>query len=320
MTISEEEKVEDTGKHQQQDSTLSVRQEHRKKEHERLKARSEARRQQYHSSPNDAVVPSSSSSTSRPGTATATDPDGDKVAASSKVSRDSLQRQKSRGFSLQNDGTIDFLKDKPGHQTLSRRLAMYLSERYAWYNPQLRNKDREEAEQEGPPEETAAAVGDKAQEKAEEGESSQKKKEGPSLAIAWAFFEHVTLNRYELSSDYESLEGQSCWTKFYKSIFKGERQLTMAEPGESEIPTKLYHPINTPLSQMGDFGHGYGLYFQVLRSFAILSFLAGIINIPNLMFYRSAEYDNTKAAYELPLFIDTSAVCTSKFFRVLVFL
>ena len=61
---------------------------------------------------------------------------------------------------------------------------------------------------------------------------------------------------------------------------------------------------------MGDFGHGYGLYFSSLRSFAILALLAGIINIPNLMYYGSTDYDPTKGDENLALFIHTSAVCT----------
>jgi len=35
--------------------------------------------------------------------------------------------------------------------------------------------------------------------------------------------------------------------------------LTRADPGESKFPTRLYSPLFTPLSQLGDFGIGVGL-------------------------------------------------------------
>jgi hypothetical protein len=51
-----------------------------------------------------------------------------------------------------------------------------------------------------------------------------------------------------------------------KVFCKGGKELTRAEPGEREYPTKLYQPIFTPHKQLGDFGLGIGLYFSTLRA------------------------------------------------------
>mmetsp|Transcript_40564 Transcript_40564/g.62421 ORF Transcript_40564/g.62421 Transcript_40564/m.62421 type:complete len:1082 (-) Transcript_40564:80-3325(-) len=195
----------------------------------------------------------------------------------------------SRGFKLPEAGDdgIDFLQDKIGHMTYSRRIALYLGGKYSWYNPQLAES---EEQQEGP------AV------------------EKPSIAKAWAFFEHVTLNRYEVPQDHQSvstrgLDAEGIHKRCLHGVCRGERKLEMAEPGESEIPTKLYSAIHTPLSQLGDFGLGYGLYFSTLRAFAVLAFFAGIINIPNLMYFSSAEYDPVK---QLSPLLQGSAICADR--------
>ena len=104
---------------------------------------------------------------------------------------------------------------------------------------------------------------------------------------------------------------QRCCQRF----LKGERRLAMAEPGECEIPTKLYSPFHTPLSQMGDFGEGYGLYFSTLRGFTVLSLIAGLINIPNLIYFASDEYSPDKdylGNFNMSIFLKTSAICTDK--------
>ena len=64
---------------------------------------------------------------------------------------------------------IDFLEDKPGHQTLGRRIATLLS-KYSWYNPKLRLKN--EADNDG--------------------------KKIPSIAEAWAFVSVVFAPYYTL--------------------------------------------------------------------------------------------------------------------------
>lgn len=72
------------------------------------------------------------------------------------------------------------------------------------------------------------------------GEGKVKQEEPlPSLEKGWAYFEHVTLSRHIAT------EGKS-------------KTLERAEPGECSRKTKMYSPLWTPLSQMGDFGLGIG--------------------------------------------------------------
>lgn len=59
---------------------------------------------------------------------------------------------------------------------------------------------------------------------------------------------------------------------------------------------------------MGDFGLGIGLYFSTLRALTILTFLAGLLNIPNLIYYSSDEYSDGQ--HEVPNLIKGSAICT----------
>jgi hypothetical protein len=213
-------------------------------------------------------------------------------APESEDSREMERHSTTRGFKLPEAGDdgVDFLQDKIGHMTYGRRIALYLGNKYAWYNPQLA-ESKEEQKQEGP------ATDEK-----------------PSIARAWAFFEHVTLNRYEVPEDHQAMssrgvDADGLHKKCLRGLCRGEQKLEMAEPGESGIPTKLYSAVHTPLSQLGDFGLGYGLYFSTLRAFAVLSFFAGIINIPNLLYFASEEYSPGK---ELAPFLQGSAICTGK--------
>lgn len=105
------------------------------------------------------------------------------------------------------------------------------------------------------------------------------RKETPSLAKAWAYFDHVALTRYVE----DSKEKLSCC---------GSPKLQRAEPGERQLPTKLYSPLLTPHSQLGDFGLGIGLYFSTLRAITILCILAGLLNIPNFLYFSGNEYGN----------------------------
>lgn len=83
---------------------------------------------------------------------------------------------------------------------------------------------------------------------------------------------------------------------------------TMAEPGDKDHVTKLYSVITTPLSQMGDFGIGFGLYFSTLRSVAVLCFLLGLLNLPKMFYFASDAYSGTKSG--VTGLLKTSAICT----------
>jgi hypothetical protein len=45
---------------------------------------------------------------------------------------------------------------------------------------------------------------------------------------------------------------------------------------------------------MGDFGLGVGLYFSTLRAMTVLMLLAGLMNIPNFLYFGSDEYSNSQ--------------------------
>jgi hypothetical protein len=188
----------------------------------------------------------------------------------------------------ETSGQVDFLKDRHGHMTFGRRIALWLSSNYKWYNPHL----------------------------GEEQENGDDAVEPPSLAKAWAFFDHVTLERYVVQEEEEQQqEPQSKKTedvskkeRVIKIFHKGDRRLNIAEPGERELKTKLYSPLTTPLGQLGDFGLGYGVYFSTVRSFAILSFFAGLLNIPNLMYFGSDEYSGGQPG--VSTLLQGSAICT----------
>lgn len=212
-------------------------------------------------------------------------------------------------------GEIDFLKDPPCTMTYGRRIALYLSKRYAWYNPQLKKTKKTT--------ETRTNLDGQGNEETREefnGDLDVTSSSGPSppsIAKAWAYFEHITLPRRRYIPKNQRKEdgnssmvlqrSTSSFHKIKKKVFKGNRKMDIAVPGENKYETKLYHPITTPLSQMGDFGLGVGLYFSTLRAITILMLLAGIMNIPNFIYFGSNEYSNRQEGVQW--FLKGSAVC-----------
>ena len=86
--------------------------------------------------------------------------------------------------------------------------------------------------------------------------------------------------------------------------------LTRAAPGESTVPTRLYSPVFTPLSQMGDFGLGVGLYFSSLRGIALITLIAGLINLPNILYFAGDDYSAGQPG--VSLLLKGSAICTEQ--------
>jgi hypothetical protein len=86
------------------------------------------------------------------------------------------------------------------------------------------------------------------------------------------------------------------------------KELTKASPGESTYPTRLYSALFTPLSQMGAFGIGIGLYFSTLLGVSFITLVAGLINLPNIMYFAGDEYSNGQPGVSWSL--RGSAVCT----------
>ena len=214
---------------------------------------------------------------------------------------------------------INFLEDCPNEMTYGRLLAIRLM-KYKWYNPKagveaptdpyedlsINSDDNDEKETKRPEKAKAPEEG----QYHEERPSLVTRLQYPSLERAWAYFEHVTLPRYVMEFKEEAPRKNICVRMFRKSFCKANKKLDRAEPGENLIPTKLYSPIFTPLSQMGDFGLGVGLYFSTLRAITILMLLAGLINIPNFIYFAGDEYSMGRPGLD-PL-LKGSAICTNQ--------
>jgi len=111
-------------------------------------------------------------------------------------------------------------------------------------------------------------------------------KKQPSLQMAWAYFEYVLLPRYVVNEEDE--------TSIPKDR-KLRRFHVVDNPGKKHDKTKLYSPLFTPMSQMEDFGIDIGLYFYTLRAVIIMTLIAGLINIPNMLYFSGPEYsDNSQ--------------------------
>ena len=132
----------------------------------------------------------------------------------------------SEGWKINSTIVFD---DPPEDQTLSRRIATYLSD-FQWYNPSIKLEDIDQV---------TAATQD------EEGkEDTVTKVSPPSLKVAWEYFEHQILPR-------RLADGSS-------SVNVNSAKYSRAEPGTQEVKTKLYPVWDTPLDDMGDFGIGVG--------------------------------------------------------------
>ncbi len=176
--------------------------------------------------------------------------------------------------------------DDSKHITVGRKLARFL-QRYSWYYPSTSTQ------------ETPA-----------------------NLEEGWCYFEHVTLPRYVLRSNSNTtttatsivVSENTCCHKLHKYICGSSHHTTLdrAEPGDTTQTTRLYPVWHTPLSQMGDFGIGIGLYFTTLKVLGVLCLLAGIITLPNILYYSSTNYSTLGQSSSLVPNLLTlgSAICT----------
>lgn len=182
------------------------------------------------------------------------------------------RRNRAQGAIVHVDGDVpvrDFVNDTAIEMTFGRRIALALSKR-SWYYPGDKKVQ--------PTDSSKAGVESKAEERMDV----------PSLEQGWAYFEHSILPRYITKDD----KGQDVSRSFIDRIKLMNSKLDKAEPGERRLNTKLYDPIFTPLSQMGDFGLGFGLYFATLRAVGIVTLIAGLVSLPNILYFRSSEYSN----------------------------
>mmetsp|Transcript_29806 Transcript_29806/g.49189 ORF Transcript_29806/g.49189 Transcript_29806/m.49189 type:complete len:964 (-) Transcript_29806:41-2932(-) len=112
---------------------------------------------------------------------------------------------------------------------------------------------------------------------------------GPRLSKAYAFYEHFTLARHF-------------------SEAAAEHKMERAEPGE-QAATELYSPFTTPERALPEFGIGVALYFTTLRVLSVILIIAGLIHIPNLLYYSGDEYSNGQQGL-VSFSLKGSAVCT----------
>ena len=151
--------------------------------------------------------------------------------------------------------------DKSSRMTNGRRIARFLAP-YGWYNPQVKEDDGIE------------------------------NMEKPSLDAAWEYFEHIVLPRCFAGKDIGNGIGEEDGLNEVKKQVEG-KNLVRAEQGENRWPTKLYPILGTNDEDMSDFGIGVGLYFNTLKYLSIISLLAGLINIPNMIYFASDAYEGT---------------------------
>lgn len=118
----------------------------------------------------------------------------------------------------------------------------------------------------------------------------------PSLSTAYAYYEHITLPRH-----------------FVGDQNTGAHMLRRCEPGETQ-ETELYHPFKTRSSNLVDWGIGVDLYFSTLIIMAAVLLVAGLIHLPNLVFYRSNDYSpaGKGPGSGLSWSLRGTAVCTTK--------
>lgn len=133
-----------------------------------------------------------------------------------------------------------------------------------------------------------------------------------SLHVTYQFsftdFDHVALPRFVVEPKPAGPK-KNILQRIIRKFQKGDEQMDRAEPGEKYLSTKLYDPLWTPTTQLGDFGLGFGLYFATLKALAVLTFVAGLINIPNFIYFSSDEYSGNQGG--VPSLIKGSAICTS---------
>lgn len=87
--------------------------------------------------------------------------------------------------------------------------------------------------------------------------------------------------------------------------------LHRAEPGESSEKTDLYNPFTTPASAFIEWGIGVDLYFSSLSALSLLLFVAGLINIPSIMYYASEDYSPNGQSSLDSQTLKGSAICTT---------
>ena len=135
---------------------------------------------------------------------------------------------------------------------------------------------------------------------------ADKKENGPDLDHGWDFFEHMNLPRHFIPGS-EAANEKDKIPFFHKKT----NRVHQAEYGEHKHKTVLYSLWETTEADFVDMGVGVGIYFWSIRMLGILMLLAGIISIPNLLFFNSDNYSSNRQA-GLSWGLKGSAVCTDQ--------
>lgn len=186
-------------------------------------------------------------------------------------------------------------RDAIEDMTYGRRLALRLS-KYAWYNPHI-NDEKESVN---------TVVN---------GEVEVLEVIPPSLDSAWSYFEHYSLPRHKLPDSATAAEMDSNkWSGFVKRN-ENRDLLKRAKYGERDESTRLYNVFLTPESEFADFGIGLAIYFWTLRMLALVMLVAGIINIPSMVFFASTDYSALGQSSVSSIGVVGSAICTDQVWR-----
>ncbi|KAL3925047.1 MAG: hypothetical protein SGILL_000669, partial [Bacillariaceae sp.] len=229
---------------------------------------------------------------------------------------DGITKDMTRSISTENDKpgaasaggkrVINFLQDDPKEMTFARRIALSLMKN-KWYYPSASEEDGDDPSDEEAKDSLVLSKGEKAHDF-----DSMMHNRKPSLAKAWAYFEHVALYRYLVPQDQPpKVKKNICVRAFRKLCMKGDKKYEKAEPGENDDPTLLYPPILLPHKQLGDFGLGIGLYFSTLRAITFITLVAGLISIYNMIYFASDDYLPSEYRNDIPALLTGSAICTA---------
>ncbi|CAM9544582.1 unnamed protein product [Ectocarpus sp. 12 AP-2014] len=111
------------------------------------------------------------------------------------------------------------------------------------------------------------------------------------LDMAWDFYAKYTM------------------PKFARAEGGSGRKYRLQEPGEEG--GQFYGLWSTPLSQLGDFGVGVGLYFQTIVVWGVVFLLAGLANLDTIKYFRDGGYSNGQGLVDEEV-SKGSAACTER--------
>jgi hypothetical protein len=214
-------------------------------------------------------------------------------------------------------------RDKSSDMTHSRRIAKYLS-KFSWYNPSRvvgNNSDN-------------STGSDLDGDNCSSSSNNNNKDNGVAnndrshLHVGWWYFEHYTLPRYlgnqqpEQCRPSPSADDNSRSNSITNSTnidgptTTDQRLMVSATRGDHRAETYLYPVWTTAETDLAGFGDDIGIYFFTLRMLSIIFVVAGLMSMPNILFFASAEWDPHQKYTERWRLLEASAVCTDQIWKV----